>query len=77
VNDYHGFSLAGGITDISGAAISGLDGYGVSVTVTGSALGGVGAAESLLIAVQVTHANLPGGLLLEGYRLRYAPNALP
>lgn len=77
VNDYQGFSMAGGITDISGAAIAGLDSYSVSVTVTGSALGAIGAAESLLIAVQVTHPHLPGGVLLEGYRARYAPNALP
>lgn len=77
VNDYQGFAMAGGITDQSGAAVTGLDSYGVSVAVAGSALGGIGAAESLLISVRVTHPNLPGGVLLEGYRVRYAPNALP
>lgn len=76
VNDYHGFSMAGGITDITGSAVAGLDAYSVSVSVAGQALGGIGASESLLITVTVTGpANT--SVTLHGYRVRYAPNALP
>lgn len=75
VNDYHGFSMSS-MTDIAGAAVAGLDGYAVSVGVTGQALGAVPASESLLITVTVTG---PGNVsvALHGYRIRYAPNALP
>lgn len=75
VNDYHGFSMSS-TTDIAGAAVAGLDGYAVSVGVTGQALGAVPASESLLITVTVTG---PGNVsvALHGYRIRYAPNALP
>ena len=83
VNDYNGFSMGPGITDITGAAIAGLGGYTVMpVTVTGQAFGAFGggraipAADSLLITVTVTG---PGNTTatLHGYRVRYAPNALP
>jgi MSHA pilin protein MshD len=76
VNDYNNFSLSGGITDIEGNAISGLNSYSVSVSVAGQALGTIGTTESLLIGVTVTG---PGNttVVLHGYRTRYAPNALP
>ncbi|MDH3287711.1 MAG: type II secretion system protein [Betaproteobacteria bacterium] len=82
VNDYHGFGMSGGITNIAGSPISGLDGYAVSVTVAGQAIPAVGAgraipaSDSLLITVTVTG---PGNtsVSLHGYRARYAPNALP
>jgi len=79
VNDYHNFQLASGIIDITGAAVSGLDAYQATVTVSEQALSGppnVPAAESLLITVTVTG---PGGVSvqLDGYRTRYAPNLLP
>ena len=80
VNDYHGFdsstALLTGIRDIDGTLISGLDGYVVTVNVAEQALGAIPGAQSLLIAVTVTS---PGNttVTLHGYRVRYAPNALP
>jgi MSHA pilin protein MshD len=77
VSDYNPLDLVGGITDINGNAIAGLNDYSAHVRVTGSALGGIGAGESLLIEVTVNHHTLPSGVVLHGYRTRYAPNALP
>lgn len=84
VNDYDTFSLAGGITDLGGNAIPGLNDYSVAVSVAGQALGpgvapptNIPAAESLLITVTVGHPNLSPSLVMHGYRTRYAPNALP
>ena len=73
VNDYHGFSMTG-ITDMTGAAVTGLADYSVSVTVAPAALGGVAAGDALRITVTVTG---PGNtsVTLQGYRTRYAPNA--
>jgi MSHA pilin protein MshD len=78
VNDYDGFSMGPGITDITGAAITGLENYSANVTVVNQALGAVAASDSLLITVTVTGP--PGSnttVVLHGYRVRYAPNALP
>src|SRR5262245_1309688 len=79
VNDYNGFTMAGGIVDIAGNAvpIPELGAYTASVTVGGQALGGIAASESLLITVTVTHPQLNPSIVLNGYRVRYAPNALP
>jgi MSHA pilin protein MshD len=79
VNDYNGFTMAGGIVDIAGNAIPipELAAYTATVTVATQGLGGIGASEALLITVTVTHANLTPSLVLHGYRVRYAPNALP
>ena len=79
VNDYNGFTMAGGIVDIAGnpVPIPELGAYTASVTVAGQALGGVGATEALLITVTVTHPSLTPSIVLNGYRMRYAPNALP
>jgi len=76
VNDYNGFTMGPGISNISGSAITGLEGYSASVSVANQALGAIGATESLLITVTVTG---PGNttVTLNGYRTRYAPNALP
>jgi len=76
VNDYNGFSMGPGITDISGAAITGLGAYTATVSVANQALGAIPASDSLLITVTVTG---PGNTIatLHGYRVRYAPNALP
>ena len=76
VNDYNGFAMGSGISNLSGNAIAGLEGYSASVTVTNQAIGGIGATESLLITVSVTG---PGSttVTLNGYRTRYPPNALP
>jgi len=77
VNDYDTFAMVGGITNIAGSSISGLEAYSVSpVSVTNQALGTIPASDSLLITVTVTG---PGNttVTLHGYRVRYAPNALP
>lgn len=76
VSDYNGFAMGPGITDITGAVIPGLDGYSAAVTVATQGLGAIAPANSLLITVTVTG---PGNttVVLQGYRLRYAPNALP
>jgi MSHA pilin protein MshD len=85
VSDYNGYdSNTGpppGITTITGAAITGLDGYRVTVGVAGQALGGIGndaagRPQSLLITVTVT-GPADTTVRLDGYRTRYAPNALP
>ena len=82
VNDYNGFSMGPGIIDLTGAAIAGLDGYTATVSVASQALPAFGggraipAADALLITVTVTG---PGNTtaVLHGYRVRYAPTALP
>ena len=73
--------MPSGIRTIDGTPIAGLDGYQVTVSVTGEPLGGIGNdaggnPQSLLIAVTVTG---PGNttVTLNGYRTRYAPNDLP
>jgi len=80
VNDYHGFDSGtaspSGIRDIGGSLITGLDGYVAGVNVAGQALGAIGAAESLLITVTVT-GPYNTQVVLQGYRVRYAPNSLP
>lgn len=80
VNDYDGFSLtaATGITDVAGVAVPFLGGYTATVAVAPVALNGITLAsgDALLITVSVT---APTGevFTLDGYRTRYAPNALP
>ena len=80
VSDYNSLvTPVTGITDITGAAIANLGSYILqSVTVAQQALGTIPAASSLLITVTVQG---PAGsgitVTLVGYRIRYAPNALP
>src|SRR5256885_11628662 len=77
VNDYNGFSMIG-ITDLTGTPIAGLGSYTAGVTVANQALGAIPASDSLLITVTVDGP--PGTntkVVLDGYRVRYAPNALP
>ena len=76
VNDYNGFSMGPVITDITGSAVTGLGAYTATVSVASLALGAIPASDSLLISVTVTG---PGNTTatLHGYRVRYAPNALP
>jgi MSHA pilin protein MshD len=83
VNDYHGFdsnvaapSGLTGIRDITGNVIAGLGGYRATVIVAEQGLGTIPGPEALLITVTVTG---PAGASarLDGYRVRYAPNALP
>jgi MSHA pilin protein MshD len=75
VNDYNG--LAGITTGITGTAMP--LGYSAAITVAQDALGPGGAvvpaAASLRMTVTVSFGN--ENLIVEGYRTRYAPNALP
>ncbi len=79
VNDYNSLA-AGAPASIDGDAVAGLEAYQVSVAVTGQSLTAgalsVPAAASLRVSVTVTG---PGNtsVTLDGYRTRYAPNALP
>lgn len=74
VNDYNG--LSGAPASIDGTAIGGLSAYQVSVTVIEEDLSTVTSPRSLRASVTVTG---PGNITvrLDGYRTRYAPNALP
>jgi MSHA pilin protein MshD len=84
VSDYHGFCMGPGgspacvtptISDLEGNSIPGLEAYTASVTVAQQPIGALLAPDSLLITVTVTG---PGNttVVLHGYRVRYAPNAL-
>lgn len=77
VSDYHN-PVAIAVSGIDGVAIAGLGAYTAVITVTAQDLGGITAAsaEALLIRVEVS---APAGVtvVLDGYRTRYAPNALP
>ena len=74
VNDYNG--LIGVTSSLDGIPVGGLGGYQVSVAVVNEALSSVPLAASLRVSVTVSG---PGGVTarLDGYRTRYAPNALP
>jgi len=75
VNDYN--SLATGVpASIDGTAISGLSAYSVSVAVVAESLSTVAAPASLRVTVTVTGPSSTS-VRLDGYRTRYAPNALP
>ena len=81
VSDYHGLDMNpgnGGIKDITGTGIAGLEQYSAIVTITraGTALGLAADEEALKISVVVSHPN-GTSITLEGYRTRYAPNTLP
>lgn len=77
VDDYAGYSTAGGIRDIQGNPMAGLEAYEISgVTVSVVSLtdaGAVLAPVNEAKRVTVTVAGPQGfGVTLEGYRLRYA-----
>lgn len=74
VNDYNG--LAGVPANVDGTPIGGLGGYNVVVAVVPEALAAVPLAASLRVRVTVTGPN-DVNVVLDGYRTRYAPNALP
>jgi len=75
VNDYNGFSMTG-IRDTADNPIGALAAYSATISVANSALGTVPANQSLLVTVSVTG---PGSesFVLQGFRTRYAPNAVP
>lgn len=77
VDDYAGYSTAGGIRDIQGNPVAGLEAYDVSgVTVTVVSLndsGGVLPVVNEAKRVTVSVAGPQGfGVTLDGYRLKYA-----
>ncbi len=76
VNDYS--SLAAGVPTMPDGVttVSGLGDYQVSVAVVAEALGSVTSNESLRVTVTVT-GPINTTVRLDGYRTRYAPNALP
>jgi MSHA pilin protein MshD len=79
VSDYDGFAMLGSIQDINNTTITGLNGYTASVVVAEASAdfagpGGVPLNEALRITVTVTGPpNVR--VVLQGYRLRYAPNS--
>lgn len=80
VNDYNGFALPA-ITDVAGNFVGPVDylaGYTAAIAVTAVALNGIAVAsgDALRITVSVT-APTAEVFTLDGYRTRYAPNALP
>lgn len=75
VNDYNGFAMNAGITDITGTAIPALNGYSAKVDITVPAapvLGTIAAADTLQITVTVTGPDNTT-VVMDGYRTRYAP----
>lgn len=77
VSDYHGFATVGGIQDINNSTIPGLANYSASVVVAnagGDFPAAIPADDALRITVTV---NGPANVrvVLQGYRLRYAPNS--
>lgn len=80
VSDYNGMDITG-ITGIDGAAIGGLGAYRARITVSPQAIATaspVPDTDAVLIEVRVDGP--PGTdvfVILHGYRVRYAPNAVP
>lgn len=81
VSDYNGLVITP-ITDLTGAAIPNLSGYSAAVAVAPQGVAAAGgasaipAAAALLISITVT-GPASTTVKLDGYRMRYAPNALP
>jgi len=78
VNDYDGFSMSGaGMRDISGAPLPGLSAYSASVSETTLASGELPDVSPLSAGLRITvTVTGPAGVrvVLQGYRLRYAPD---
>jgi len=80
VNDYHGFQMLSGITDVTGTTVPGLSGYQVSsvtvatVTNAASTFSLSSDEDLLLISITVTGPTAVS-VTLQGYRFRYAPNS--
>src|SRR2546425_10927791 len=78
VSDYNTFTMTG-ILDLTGAPITGLGNYTASVTVANAALGTISQASGEALLITVTVLGPPGTnttVVLDGYRARYAPNAV-
>ena len=70
VNDYAGFSMPAGITDVNGNDVLGLGSYTATVAVGGLALGTIAAGSAVQITVTVTDPqNNP--VQVSGYRTAY------
>jgi len=80
VSDYTGFSMGAPIRDINGSPIVELAAYSASVAIAQVPFTGVlntaGNADTLKIDVTVSGPSNTS-ITLTGYRMRYAPNALP
>jgi MSHA pilin protein MshD len=82
VNDYNLFCMGptcatpSTITDLTGTSITGLEAYTANVVVASQAPGAIPASDSLLVTVTV-RGPADTTVVLHGYRVRYAPNALP
>jgi MSHA pilin protein MshD len=79
VSDYNGFSMPP-FTTINNSPISNLTGYTASVVVAEASAdfagpGGVPLNEALRITVTVKNPLANVNVVLQGYRLRYAPNS--
>jgi MSHA pilin protein MshD len=82
VNDYNNLSLLAGIQDVNGSPILGLELYTARVDVVNAGAdfpAAVPAGAALRITVTVTAPATTGPanvrVVLDGYRLRYAPNS--
>lgn len=76
VSDYRNFTMGNPIRDVNGNAVAELAGYGAAVAISQVAFNGVGSNDTLKIDVTVTGPS-DSSITLTGYRMRYAPNALP
>ncbi len=78
VSDYNNFSMAG-ILDVGGIAVPGLANYTARVDIlnaSGDFPAAIPATEALQITVTVTLTGTTNvRVVLQGYRLRYAPNS--
>jgi MSHA pilin protein MshD len=82
VNDYNGFTLAGGGGQDIGGVVNVPAGYSATVAVAqDAAFGAAGAflpaADVLRISVTVSYNGGNDSITLAGYRTRYAPNDMP
>ncbi|MBU0592985.1 MAG: hypothetical protein KKH74_04515 [Gammaproteobacteria bacterium] len=82
VNDYDGFTLAGGAGTDIGGSVTVPTGYDATVTVAQDASLGVAgaflpAADVLRISVTVVYFGGNDSITLEAYRTRYAPSDMP
>lgn len=68
--DYHGLNNSAGALDQNGATVSGLEGYNIAVSVTGTTLGPGAGSPALRIAITVTHDGQAGiNVPVVAYRL--------
>ncbi|MDT8990219.1 prepilin-type N-terminal cleavage/methylation domain-containing protein [Curvibacter sp. APW13] len=70
VDDYNGYSTAGGIVDVTGATVPGLSTYNVAVSVAAPATV-TGGGATVLKAVTVTVTWSGGSVVLVGYKGNY------